>query len=569
MELRQKSAANADFVTAMVKAFALRPKLALALITLAALMPFLAKPFNIDDPLFLWAAKQIQAHPGNPYGFNVEWGYREFPMAKVTENPPLACYYLAIAAGIFGWNEIGLHLAFVLPAVMVILGTHRLARSLCRSPGWAALITLFTPVFLISANTVMCDVLMLAFWVWAIVFWIEGMERNKMASLAISGVLISLAVVTKYYGMCLVPLLAVHGVIAKRRLGLWALFLLIPLAAIGVYQLATASLYGSGLVGSAAHYANFAKEYYGFSKVSATLIGLAFTGGCVAAVMFFAPLLWRPTKVTLSITVGAMALFAFLSARVLEKYPALTGGTRTFVEIQFVFWALGGVSVLALAVADTWKRRDAPSWLLLLWVWGTFIFAALVNWTVNGRSNLPLVPAVAILMVRRWEERDSPQPKIVAISLGLGAVVAFVVAFADFSLARAVKNVATQVGAKYGHGAAPLWFQGHWGFQYYMEQAGASPVDYKSSPLKFGDIVAVPSNNTNLRPPDPKLSILLEVAGAQSFGLVATMETTTGAGFYSSVWGPLPFAAGAVPPATVSIYQLGPPPSVAVPGKSE
>src|SRR5262249_26838380 len=62
------------------------PHLTLALITLVALLPFLAKPFNIDDPLFLWAAKQIHAHPGDPYGFNVEWGYREFPMSRVTEN---------------------------------------------------------------------------------------------------------------------------------------------------------------------------------------------------------------------------------------------------------------------------------------------------------------------------------------------------------------------------------------------------------------------------------------------------------------------------------------------------
>src|SRR6185437_4287063 len=152
------------------------PHWTLALITVAALLPFLAKPFNIDDPLFVWAAKQIYAHPLDPYGFNVEWGFREFPMSRVTENPPLACYYLALAAGLFGWNEIGLHAAFLLPALAAILGTYQVARRFCKSPEWAALITLFTPVFLVSASTVMCDVLMLAFWVWAIVFWLDGME---------------------------------------------------------------------------------------------------------------------------------------------------------------------------------------------------------------------------------------------------------------------------------------------------------------------------------------------------------------------------------------------------------
>ena len=39
-------------------------------------------------------------------------------------------------------------------------------------------------------------------------------------------------------------------------------------------------------------------------------------------------------------------------------------------------------------------RRDAL--LLALWILGTCVFAALLNWTTNGRSILPLVPAAAI-----------------------------------------------------------------------------------------------------------------------------------------------------------------------------
>ncbi len=44
--------------------FGLHPEwTALALVTVAALVPFIGKPFNMDDPLFIWAAHQIQAHP--------------------------------------------------------------------------------------------------------------------------------------------------------------------------------------------------------------------------------------------------------------------------------------------------------------------------------------------------------------------------------------------------------------------------------------------------------------------------------------------------------------------------
>jgi 4-amino-4-deoxy-L-arabinose transferase-like glycosyltransferase len=542
------------------------PHWTLALVTLAALLPFLAKPFNIDDPLFLWAAKQIHAHPGNPYGFNVEWGWREFPMAKVTENPPLACYYLALAAGIFGWGEIGLHFAFLLPAIAVILGTHRLAGHFCRSPLLAAVLTLFTPVFLVSGTTVMCDVLMLAFWMWAIVFWVEGMERNSFGSLAGSGALVSLAAVSKYYGVCLVPLLAAHGLILNRRVGRWALALLIPVATICVYQLATSSLYGSGLLGAAAHYASFGKGYYGFSKISASMTALAFTGGCIATAVFFAPLLWQRTPALIAVTAIAAITFVFLGGSALSKYPQLE--SRALVEIQLVCWALGGLSILALAAAEVRRWPDAKSWLLALWVGGTFLFTALINWTINGRSILPMVPAVAILVVRRLDREHPVRPKLTAVFLAAGAAISLLVAWADFSMSRAARNVAKQTSAKFGHASEPLWFQGHWGFQYYLQELGASPVDFKSSPLKPGDIVAIPSKNTNLILPPPSKSTLLDTLTANGFGALATVDQATGAGFYSSIWGPLPFAFGHVAPEKVLVYQLKQP-SVAAPPDSK
>ena len=155
------------------------PYLALTLAVFAALGPFLAKPFNIDDPLFIWVAHQIQAHPGDPFGFSLNWYGSVAPMWIATENPPLDSYYIALAASVLGWSEPALHVAFLLPCLAVVLGTYRLARRFCEWPALAALATLIAPVFLVSSTTVMCDVMMLAFWVWAVVFWVEGMEREK------------------------------------------------------------------------------------------------------------------------------------------------------------------------------------------------------------------------------------------------------------------------------------------------------------------------------------------------------------------------------------------------------
>src|SRR5579871_985678 len=100
----------------------------LAAATFLCLVPFIGKPFHVDDPLFVWTAQQIAAHPGNPYGFDVLWYTSPMPMWSVTKNPPLAAYFASVAGSVFGWSEQALHVAFMVPAIAAILGTYRLAR---------------------------------------------------------------------------------------------------------------------------------------------------------------------------------------------------------------------------------------------------------------------------------------------------------------------------------------------------------------------------------------------------------------------------------------------------------
>ena len=540
---------------------ALHPNWTLVLVVLAALAPFLAKPFNIDDPLFLWTARQIHAHPADPYGFKVNWYGTAEPMWWVAQNPPLAGYYLALAGGVLGWSEVALHFAFLLPAVAAILGTHRLARRLCHSPMLAALATLFTPVFLVSSTTVMCDVMMLAFWVWAAAFWLEGLEENRSGKLVAAGGLIALAVLTKYFGACLIPLLAACGLIEKRRLGRWVASLLIPLAALCAYQWVTRALYGHALLSEATDYAKYAKGFLGVSGIASGLTALTFIGGCLAVVTLLAPLLWR-MRVLALFAAGTVLLAAasFLGESLLKKHGSIQDVLKISVEFQVIFWTIGGLVVLALAVADVFGRRDAPSWLLALWVLGTFLFAAFFNWTVNGRSILPMAPAVGILLARRLEQRvltgRKTYPRSAAICLAAGATLALLVTRADFCLALAVRQSAQRACVKQGREPGTLWYQGHWGFQFYMDAMGAIPLDIKHSALKPGDTLVVPENNTSLFPVNPETATLRETIAVSGPRRLTTWSTPAGAGFFAAAEGPLPFAFGNVPPENVFVYVL-------------
>jgi 4-amino-4-deoxy-L-arabinose transferase-like glycosyltransferase len=538
-----------------------RPQLMLTLVVLAALSPFLGKAFNIDDPLFLWAARQIQAHPTDPYGFDVNWYGFPLPMWEVTKNPPLACYFLAAAGSVLGTSEIALHFACLLPAVAVILGTYRLARRWCQQPLLAACATLFTPVYLVSSTTVMCDTLMLAFWVWAVVLWVEGMEDESDSRLAGAALLVALSALTKYFGICLIPLLFSYSLILKRRLGSWAGMFLIPAAILAVYQRVTRALYGQGLLSDAAGYASSVREESGVSEISAALAALSFTGGCLAIATLCLVWLWRPRVLLGFLLFGAVVASAIFSG---QAMPGLddTGASRRFLQSQAVLWVVGGAGVLSMAAAAAFRWRDASSFLLAAWIVGTFLFAGFVNWTINARSILPMAPAVGILLARRLSQVGSMDHRLrrwgVGLSLLTGAVLSLYVARGDFLLAGAVRESARQSYAKLGPKNGTLWFTGHWGFQYYLQELGPKAKAFVKGhwQAKEGDLLANPSNNNNVVPPrkwqyDSRETLSIDVPGR-----VTTLNSDVGAGFYVSTWGPLPFSFASVPAEKVSIYRL-------------
>jgi 4-amino-4-deoxy-L-arabinose transferase-like glycosyltransferase len=538
---------------------ATHPRWTLVLLVSAALAPFLAKPFNIDDPLFLWLARQVQAHPGDPFGFNVNWYGAVLPMWTVTENPPLAGYYYALAGSLFGWSEFAMHLAGLLATLGAVLGTHRLALNLCKQPVLAACAAFLTPVFLVSANTVMCDMLMLAFWTWAVVFWVEGLEQDRAGKIIVAGLFMALALLTKYFGVALLPLLAVHGAMSKRRLGPWVIGLLIPLAALGAYQWLTLALYRHALFTAAAGFATSVQGELGFSKLAGGLIALAFTGGAAANALFLAPVLWRPRTLA-AITGGAAVLAGALgcSGHFLHQYSALpTPAIQAEVLLQLILWVVGGAFVMALAIADiSMNPRDSRSWLLGLWVAGTFCFAGFLNWTVNGRSLLPLLPAVGILLARRWDAVGQKLPRWLIFGVVMSGLLGLLVAQSDFRLAVASRDSAEEAVARCSASQGTVWFEGHWGFQYYMEKLGAKAVDFKHLRQSPGDYLVLPQHNTDVSAPAPQIIGRRDVFSITNSPGLTTWQANVGAGFYSSVVGPLPFAFGAVPPETVYVFEL-------------
>ena len=183
-------------------------------------------------------------------------------------------------------------------------------------------------------------------------------------------------------------------------------------------------------------------------------------------------------------------------------------------------------------------------------------FALFVNWTINGRSVLPLVPALAVLMTRHAAFARAPAWKR-WLPLVPSAVLALLVTWGDHELAGMGRHAASELAPGPPRATVVTWFQGHWGFQYYMQQLGGRPWDVphpeKANP---GDRLIVPLNTS------PRYRVpasLVETPRRYDFGPLpptTTMNEGVGAGFYADRFGFLPFYFGPVPAESYDVYDV-------------
>ena len=562
-----------------------------ALVPLVFLLPLANKAYHIDDTLFLAVAQQIHNAPLDYYGFELPWGGAIRPATDAIKNPPGASYLWAAVSAVFGWGEIPLHVAAALVAALFGLGTYYVARRFTTIPLVATLIAVVGPGFLVSANTVMSDVPMMTAYVWAILLWLKGVDSSPTPRLALpaetslrevertrepqanpfahlyliaAALLIAAATLTKYFAITALPLLLVYTLLHQRRLDPRLAYLFLPIAIVALYQWHSANLYGENLLGSAAGYA------VGFATGSAdpllvkTGVALAFAGGSFAAILFYAPLLWRwPILVFGAALIVALTAY-FLTFDELDRIVIRTGDhLNWWFPFQLALWIVVGIAIVALALHDLVRYRNAAAALLFLWFIGTFLFSAYLNWTVNVRTLIPMAPALGILAARRLELRFPAerlkQFRFHAVPLALAALLTALVLYADYRLAGAGRIAAATFARDAAEYGRPYYYKGHWGFQYYMNAAGMPAFSPQSAEYTPGDRIVVPLNNTVSGQFHPAVArayrnLRLEVP---TLAWLTTMHRRTGAGFYMHDWGILPFAFGPVPAEEYAVFELG------------
>jgi hypothetical protein len=196
-----------------------------------------------------------------------------------------------------------------------------------------------------------------------------------------------------------------------------------------------------------------------------------------------------------------------------------------------------------------------------------------------------MTPAVAVLVMRRidmrWGRRGNGSDWRFTLPLVPAAALAMAVAWADVSLADTARTAARTIGNAYAKRGGELWFEGHWGFQYYMEQNGGTIIKFDQHPRRgnnvfewmvprptTNDLLIEPSNDTDVLTKafiNTRFQVpprLMKTSDRNTFTFMPLPWLTTNlpqlrAGFYSHTYGgQLPFAFGHVLPEVYHVYRF-------------
>jgi hypothetical protein len=250
---------------------------------------------------------------------------------------------------------------------------------------------------------------------------------------------------------------------------------------------------------------------------------------------------WR-TALPVVLAAG-LVLVGFLVTR--DPNPA--GGTAVsavgrqlgfdFSRRHFVALLVAYLTTTPLLAAFLTRKRLEPN--ALLWVWLLVPVPIIAYIQVAPKYLLPALPAAAVLAAHGLDRIHS-RTAVLALLTGAGVTLGFLILMADARLAGAGRAAAAQLIRPRVEAGERVWFAGHWGFHWYAEAAGATPLSVDPPFPSPGDIVVSSSVDrpVGLLPFLPRT--LIETWGSPApSGQV--MSRPANAGFFSDLWGLLPW----------------------------
>lgn len=456
------------------------------------------KPMHMDDTAYYKIARQIASHPLDPYGFRMLW-YQHPEPANHILAPPVAPYWLAIAIRLFGDHPMVWKLWQFPFALVLVWSTLRLLeRFRASAPGWLTAVVAFSPAILPGFN-LMLDVPALALSLASIEIFLYACDKKSIRGALGAGLVAGLAMQTKYTAIVGPLAMVLYGLLSGHR-RLIAVALVISIAVFSSWEIFTALQYGESHL-----LCNVRQKH----TVNASRIQLIWP--LVVLLGALAPAGILLNLVALNASETQLSIGAVLAAAMYAGVAWLGSLGEYFTAAQLdglsgILFVASTGAVLAVLSGQRWlKRPDRAFGKVTIFLIGWLMIELLAYFALSpfpaARRVMGMVVVTTILAGRLIQSRDSYTARWLPV-IALGQVILCAVyLLTEYREADAQRSVAAVARQRLGS-AASIWFTGHWGFEFYAEQAGMQPVVSladrpdasldRPSAIRAGDYLLVP-----------------------------------------------------------------------------
>ena len=503
------------------------------LLVLAVTLPFLDKPFHIDDTVVLHVTGKILESFWDPFSGQIDWFGYERDLWKATTNPPFLSYFLAPFAWLSDYSEIVLHLAMLVFYLMLGLSFQSLSRRFLAPSYWPVLF-LMTSVAVVVSGNVMRDIPGTALAVAGIALFVCGSDEDRGSLLFLGSLLAGLAVLTKYSAAVVLPVMAIYVLLqGKPRRVLW---LSVAAAAVALWCLHNWILYGQVHI----LYLFLERRSSASTLWQDKLFGAITVLG--SSLLLFPALLGRTLRKRRWLPLAACFLFSavFVCWIQLEFAKEL--------DLEYLLWLVVGSLAVSVPLSGCLiqKGLDRDSIFLTLWFGGVLLFSIFMVPFQAVRHVLPALPPLILLSFRYLGfSKEIPRTLLrktfsfwLIVQIGLATLVQL----ADYEYAESYRHFAGSVQAT----EKVPWYVGHWGWKFYADRAGFRLMHRDGPYPRPGDLILWPrkvhigsvfQNDTGLR---DQLELKSNRVYEGVFP-VRTMDADSKAGFYSVGRGRLPY----------------------------
>jgi hypothetical protein len=502
-------------------------------------IPFQGKAYHIDEPLSVDFCQRLLLDPAHPLDAAYITVGHAVSLRRLNDNPPIFYHLLALVLKIAGTNEFTTRLALLPLDAAAALALYLLAARFLSRPLFPTLVVLACPAYWINMNHLMDEKAVVPFGLWGLYALVRGVDDKEPRRFWLSAILLGAAMLSKFNAVVfLLPAVGygLHRGVARLRLCAYA-----ALACAGP---------AAWLVSS--HWARHPAPAELWDFISRAMAEpwsswphkirsiLSFIGGCGLVTAVWPLLSRRP---------GGWRGFALVSVVVILFLPAwdlepLVRPIDRFLGMVLSFGALWGLWDLLSSLKGSPPGSGRHLW--APWVLSGIVWLCLY-WSIPARMVLLLLPPLVFALAESLESAmpDRELTLIYSASLAGTLALGLTLNIVDYKYAASQKEFAQRAARLRRVTGGRLWCNAIGGLKYYLEHEGAQDLVYSRggwAQVRRGDIVVMSRLWSGLRPADSIHGEAQTTKADCAIPLRLISLWDGQGGFYSNVWGFLPYS---------------------------